>query len=198
MLVELVAPHDQRLEMSREEIGQVEGGWVSVVEREPVGVPREEAIAVVAGKPLDAVLGEHGVQRSARAAVGVCDEHPLVRAGSRTELLVHRAGDEARGGVKFARQALHLDVRPSVQPDDGEYLAGYGAAGKHEHSGRRGRSECLLVLEEVGQVAAAAARRASTSACAVSAAIAASRQYASAPTARPNSSFSGAPPTSTM
>ena len=40
--------------------------------------------------------------------------------------------------------------------------------------------------------------RASTSACAVSAATAASRQYASAPIASPNSSFSGAPPTSTM
>ena len=44
----------------------------------------------------------------------------------------------------------------------------------------------------------AAARRETISAWAVSAATAASRQYASAPIALPNSSFSGAPPTSTM
>ena len=44
----------------------------------------------------------------------------------------------------------------------------------------------------------AAARRSSIRRRAVSAATPASRQYASAPTASPNSSFSGAPPTRTM
>ena len=48
------------------------------------------------------------------------------------------------------------------------------------------------------QPQAALARRSSMSRRAVSAATPASRQYASAPTAAPNSSFSGAPPTSTM
>ena len=156
-----------------------------------------------ARQPLDIVLIQHNVQGAAGATVGVRDEDALVLTLQLGQLRVDRAGDLLRGRVELGRQAAHVDVRPAVEPDHREHLAGDRAAREDEHVGTLGRAERDLRLEQLGGLCVtlytfAAARRASTSACAVSAATAASRQYASAPIAVPNSSFSGAPPTSTM
>jgi hypothetical protein len=83
--------------------------------------------------------------------------------------------------VQLGRQALELDVCPAVQVADAHQLAGDGAAGDNQGCWGIRVQDAFLI-----------------SSLAVSTAVAASRQYASAPMAAPNSSFSGAPPTSTM
>src|SRR5206468_6923112 len=53
MPVEPEATDDDRIEMSGEEVGEVEGRGLRVVQLLPFGVPREESVAVVAREPLD-------------------------------------------------------------------------------------------------------------------------------------------------
>ena len=156
-----------------------------------------------ARQPLDTVPIQHPVEGAAGAAVRIGDEDALVAPGELGQLRIDRTRDLLRGRMELGRQAANVDVRPAVEADHGEHLARDRTAGEDEHLRPSGGLEGDFLLEEVdaaarAQFAFAAARRASTSACAVSAATAASRQYASAPTALPNSSFSGAPPTRTM
>jgi hypothetical protein len=130
-----------------------------------------------------------------RAAVRVRDEDALVAAGSSVELRVD--GRAIFSGVEwsFAGRQRTVDVRPVVELDDGEHLARDRAAGEHEHAPGVVRLEDATLVRTQ---AAGSHGGAQHEGWAVSAATAASRQYASAPTALPNSSFSGAPPTSTM
>ena len=83
--------------------------------------------------------------------------------------------------MQLRRQALELDVVPAIQVADTHQFAGDRAAGDDQGFGRCWVQDAFLI-----------------SSLAVSTAVAASRQYASAPMAAPNSSFSGAPPTITM
>src|SRR4051812_6777488 len=103
------------------------------------------------------------------AEVVVGPDEPDARRGRVDRLLEAVGQDDLRGVATSTTEHLRRDVAPPHDRDVAHQPA-----------------------------AARSARRAFTSACAVSAAIAASRQYASAPTALPNSSFNGAPPTSTM
>ena len=98
-----------------------------------------------ARQPLDIVLIQHDVQRAARAAVGVGDEDALVPALQLGQLRVDRAGDLLRRRVELRGQAAHVDVRPAVELDHGEHLAGDRAAREDEHVGPLGRVERDLV-----------------------------------------------------
>jgi hypothetical protein len=124
--------HD-RVEVSGEEVGEIEGRRLGVVQLLPGGVPRQEPVAVVAGQALDAVALEHLVQGASRAAVRVCDEYALVPPGDRGELRVDSGGDALRPGMELRRETAHGDVLPAVQLDDGEDLARDCAARKDEH-----------------------------------------------------------------
>ena len=53
--IEPERPDHERIEMSHEEVGEVEGSRFLVVHRLPRVVPGEEAVAVRAGEPLGAV-----------------------------------------------------------------------------------------------------------------------------------------------
>ena len=145
-----------------------------------------------ARQPLDAFLLEHRIQPSTGAAVTVDDEHVRVAGAVRLDLGAHRRRDALRPIVQLRGQAAHIERRPAIRALERCDLAGESPAGDEQRAG-------ALVHETlVRHQAARLARRAASSVLAVSTAIAASRQYASAPTARPNSSFSGAPPTITM
>ena len=112
--------------------------------------------------------------------------------------------------MEVGRQVADLDrVVDAAGDEHGPQLGRERAASDDERSGDEwaaasvavavsARSAATITPPTVRPVRRAILRRAVTSDLAVSAATAASRQYASAPIAAPNSSFSGAPPTSTM
>ena len=120
---------------------------------------------------------EHRVERAGGAAVGVGDEDAVVAALELGQLRVDRGRDPRRRRVQLGGQAADVDVLPAVQVEDGEHLARDRPAGEDQHARIvRGPERDLVLEERRGHDAATAARRASTSACAVSAATAASRQ----------------------
>ena len=66
---------DQRLEVLGQEVGEVEGSRLGVVQRGEALAPREELVAVCSGESRDPRMpGEEGVEGAAGAAVGVGDE----------------------------------------------------------------------------------------------------------------------------
>ena len=76
------------------------------------------------------------VERAAGAAVGVGDEDALV-AALRARSSFASTAPAIRSGVEwsFAGQAADVDVRPPVEADHGEHLAGDRAAREDEHVG---------------------------------------------------------------
>ena len=145
MAVEPEAANHERVEVPREEVRQVEGRGLGVVQLLPGVVAGEEAVAVRAGQSLDSVQVEHLVELAAGAAVRVRDEHPLVAARELPQLRVHRGRDQLRPGVELRGKAADGHVLPAVQPDDGEHLARERAAREDEHLGPLGLEDALLV-----------------------------------------------------
>jgi hypothetical protein len=143
--VESEATDDERIEVPREEVRQVEGRGLGVVELLPGVVAREEPVAVRAGQSLDSVSVEHLVELAARAAVGIRNEHPLVAARELLQLRVHCGCDQLRPGMELRGKAADGHVLPPVQPDDGEHLARERAARENEHLGPLGLEDALLV-----------------------------------------------------
>ena len=92
----------------------------------------------------------------------------------------------ARNGAEANHSKPRAEIRklPSYLKDLGYEVVSFGKVSHYQHTGDYGFDHFAhdKFHEDI----------------AVSAAIAASRQYASAPTAFPNSSLSGAPPTRTM
>src|SRR5256885_1403492 len=152
--------------------------------------PRQEFVAVGARQPLDAFFLQQRIQLSTGAAVSVDDEDLRVASTVRLDLGAHRRRDALGPIVQLRGQAAHIEIGPAIGALERCDLAGESPAG--DEQGVR------ALVHVVRPQAARVARRAASRVLAVSTAIAASRQYASAPTALPNSSFSGAPPTSTM
>ena len=58
----------------------------------------------------------------------------------------------SRRRVELGRQAAHVDVRPPVELDHREHLAGDRAAREDEHVGTLGRVERDLRLEQLRRV----------------------------------------------
>ena len=79
MAVEPEAGPDDRVELAGQEVGQVEGPDLLVLERLVGGGAGVELVAVGAFDALEAFALEVGVERPGRAAVGVGDEDPDVR-----------------------------------------------------------------------------------------------------------------------
>src|SRR6202035_2244313 len=128
-----------------------------------------------------------------RTAVGVGHENGSVLRARGADERANRSRDPLRSIVQFGRQTAHIQRIPVICAAQCGDLLRQCAAGDDQHA---------LALVSHGarraQCAAALARRAAISPLAVSTATAASRQYASAPTALPNSSLRGAPPTRTI
>ena len=206
-------PHHERLEVAGEKVGQVEGRRAHPPASRPMRRCRRGSRS--SEHPAGARRCVAPARcRGARRCRNRRRRRRRARSGPASSVSFASTAPAICSGVEWSfagRQRTSTCVQP-LRPDHGEHLAGDRAAGEDQHVGRGGCVERDLGLDEIGAVDAdlgcrqglhraqfvAVARRASTSACAVSAATAASRQYASAPTALPNSSFSGAPPTSTM
>src|SRR5258706_10363310 len=179
---------DEPLEVPDEEIGQVKGARLGIAELGKGRGSGEEFVAVRTGQARDAFGGEHRVEHAAGTAIRIRNEDAFVAPARRANRRLHCTWDPLRAVVQFRWQAFDRHVRPAVQALEGHDLPGQGSAGDdQERFGTLGHPrQC------------AAARRAAISVFAVSTAMAASRQYASAPIALAKSSFSGAPPTMTM
>src|SRR5262245_57035840 len=147
--VETEPADDDRVEVPRQEVGEVEGRRLGIVELLPGGVPGQKPVAVRAGEPLDAVPLEHLVELASGSAVGVGDEHASIPAAQLAELRVHSGGDLLRARVQLRRQAADRDVRPAVQADDREDVPCNCAAREHEHLGVLGLEDALLVRLEL-------------------------------------------------
>src|SRR5262249_58251383 len=151
-------------------------------------------------QPLDTFLLQYRIERTARAAVGVGDEDLCVVCAVLLDDLTYRRRDALGSVVQLRGEATHLERAPAVGAPQRRDLARERPAGDDQGDGARIHVSSLLGNRQpaLPPRAPPAARRAASSVLAVSTAMAASRQYATAPTALPNSSFSGAPPTNTM
>ena len=141
---------------------------------------------------LHAFRFEHGVELPGRAAFAVGNKDRAIAVTLGADFIADRRRDAFRPIVQLSRQTAHVQCRPLVHAAQccdfaGECAAGddqNAAMGLHGHSpaasgdarGAAGGQQALRGLHCNGGIAAAA----------------------SAPTALPNSSFSGAPPTNLM
>ena len=194
MLGEAEPVPDQAVEVTHEEVGQVEAPERIVLELLEAFARGEELVAVGALEHLDTLLGADPGEMTTCAAVGVPDEDAVAGrslAGAR-DARPDRLGDLARSVVEDRRQALDLDVEP-VPLGDRLQLARQSSAGDDERSlspghlhgdlpghvlSLHGSPDDRKGLHEAtdGPAGSGEPRRAATSSLAVSAATAASRQ----------------------
>ena len=156
------APHDP-VEVAGQEVGQVERADLLLLERCERRRAGVELVAMGAGDALDTleVVLQHPVEQAARAAVGVRDEDPVVVAAAGAQPRGHRLGDALGPVVQVGGQAGQVDARQAARQRD--ELAPERATADNEDAGRGARTS-------------GAARLASISLRAVSAATPASRQ----------------------
>jgi len=180
---------DEPIEVGDEIVRQIEGARITLAQGGECFVAREELIAMSSRQTHQTLGVAVRVELAAGAAIGVPDKDAVMGAfAARPIHSLAQCSNNVLGTVVVpGRQALNRH-RELIELHHVEHLAGKCAAGHHEGARwihRRRHDACAYAAE----------RLAATSALAVSAATAASRQYASAPMAVPNSSFRGAPPT---
>ena len=108
MTVDAESADDEGIEMTSEEVGEVEGAEFRLLPvREYIG-PGEELVAVRTGESDGAGAFERGVEEPAGAAVGVAHEHPVEGRRSPVDHVAHRGRDELRSVVKRGGQKLRL------------------------------------------------------------------------------------------
>src|SRR6267142_6073968 len=195
MPIEPQAANHQAVEMAQQKVGEVEGSRLGLGKRGERKGGGEELVAMGARNAFNPLLAQHPFQQPAGAAVAVGDEDRIIA-------FARGANEGANGGgnlfgpvVQLGRQAAHVDLVPAIGTAQCRDLVRQRPTGDDQQPRAPPRN---FLSHCTAQWAAAPARRAAISPLAVSTATAASRQYASAPTALPNSSLSGAPPTSTM
>ena len=132
MAIEAEALDHQALEMPDQIVGEIEAGRIGVGLLEKRLDAAIEGIAVRARDALDAFLLDHAVEQAAGAAVAVQHHDPLMAPAAGPDLGAHRVRDAGRRIVQLGRQAGHVHVRPAVQRDQGEDLAGERAAGDQQ------------------------------------------------------------------
>ena len=131
--------------MPRQEIGEVEGAGSSLGERLEGRAAGEELVAVRAGDALHALLAQHRVQQTAGAAVGIDHEDGRESRPRAARIFARTASGIFSGTVvQVGRQALHLQVRPAVQPAQRDDLVRQCAAG--DDQGRDARPMVVLGL----------------------------------------------------
>src|SRR5271167_4821235 len=194
MAIEAKTLQHQAIEMAQQKIRQIERPRLRLGQRSEHRSCREELVAMCAGNALHALLAQHLVEHAARSAVAIGNENRAATVAGGVNQRANRSRNLFRSIVQFGRQAAHGQRIPAVRAAECSDLVRQRTAGDDQQP----LAAASLGGDHSAQCAAAPARRAAISPLAVSTATAASRQYASAPTALPNSSLSGAPPTRTM
>jgi hypothetical protein len=123
--VDAEAADHEPLEVAGEEVGQPERRRLVLCHLGERLAAGEELVAVGAGQPLDALLGDDRVEQAARAAVGVGDEDRLVAVGAGLADPVPDLGGNPLGPV--------VEVRREA----GDVDAGQAAGKRDELAGER-------------------------------------------------------------
>ena len=169
------APH-QRIEVLGEEVGEVEGAGLRLVQRREQLGPGHELVAVVAGQARRTLadLVEQQVEVTAGAAVAVAEhERPLAVVVDR-QLLTDGGDDPLRPAV--VRRRAGTECRPCRSARVGRARRADRWRAHRRRSGAASPRWRQLRTEGPGGSATRRLRRAWTSSLAVSAATAASRQ----------------------
>ena len=130
------APHDP-LEVPCQEIGQVERADLFLLERFERRGAGIELVAVGAGDALDAleVALQHPVEETARAAVGVRHEDPVVVAAPGAQPCGDRVGNTLGAVVQLGRETRQVD--PGQAPCERHELAPERATADDENPATR-------------------------------------------------------------
>ena len=149
MAVDPEALDHQRLELSGEEVGQVEGAGLGIGEHGKAILPGKGRVAMGPRKTLDLLLLEHAIQSAARAAIGIGDEDAAIGAPRLVDRLTNRTGDLLRAVVQGRRQAAQIEMRQAVGGDDRNDLAGQRTAGDDECPLQRSMSKLGGSVDQV-------------------------------------------------
>jgi hypothetical protein len=136
MTVETEAAYHERLEMTDQIVGEIEGPRFGVVERGEFLEPGVEGVAMIPGDTFDAGSRQHPVERAAGTAIAVEAEDPRIAIARGGELGRDRFGDPRRRVVQDGRQALEIDMGPAVERGDRQHLARKRAAGDDQRAWR--------------------------------------------------------------
>jgi len=128
MAINPEAVDHQRLELSCEKVGQVEGAGLGIGEHGKAILASKARIAMRPRKTLDLLLLEHPIQRTAGAAIGIGDKDTAIAAPRLMNRLTNRTGDLFRAVVQRRRQAAQIEMRQPVGGDDRDDLAGQRTA----------------------------------------------------------------------
>ena len=115
MLLEPQSLLHKSVEMTRQEIREVER--TGLIERQLSEVTRAsiELVTVRTRKPVNAERGQYLVQRATGPAIGLRHEDVLELFSSPFDLCTHRGRDLLWPIVQVGRQALNRQVRPAIQ-----------------------------------------------------------------------------------
>src|SRR4051812_38279853 len=130
--VEPERPADERVEVLDEEVGEVEGAGLLLLQRVPLRGARVDRKAMGAFEPRGAVSLAHLVDPARGAAIGIRDEDTVVAAVRLLERLSERLGNPPRRGVELGGKVTQLDVLPAVRLHDRAHLAGEPSTGEDE------------------------------------------------------------------
>src|SRR4029079_9638681 len=92
MAVEPETLDHESVEVARQEVGQEERRGLVLDEARELRTRGVELVAMRAREALDALLGDHGIEQSARPAVRVRDEDPVVAGPPPTDPPADRGG----------------------------------------------------------------------------------------------------------
>ena len=136
----------QGIELPGEKIRQVERAGLGIRQSIEHGLARIERIAVRPGNPLDALLGQHPVERATRAAVAIENQDPAVLRTMLVDLGAHGIGDPLRAIVQQRRDAGDVEMVEPAGLDHGQRLARERAAGDEQACGPRPRDQALAAV----------------------------------------------------
>ena len=105
--IEAEAFHDQPVEETHEVVCEEEGADLLLHHRIEALDPGIEGVAMGAVDALDAFLGEHAVELSARAAIAVEAHDSPIALAVRPDLAAHGFRDALRPVVQDGRQTGH-------------------------------------------------------------------------------------------
>ncbi len=164
MSVEAETLEHQGVELPGEEIGEIESAGSLLGEGcEPL-LTGEGRIAMRARQARHARRGQHGIERPARAAIGIRHEDPVMRLPGVADRVAYRTRDQLRPVVQGCRQAAQIEMREPVRLDDGDDLAGESPTSDdqgalHRCTVRRGRhaESVFSMLAEASRIGLAQA-----------------------------------------
>ena len=116
------------MEMTRQEIGEIERPWLFLVQDVERLEARIKGVTMSAGQAFDRFLGEDAIELAAGAAIAVGAEYRRAERSQAMDLSPDGLGDQLRPVMQLRRQAGELDADETILLHDGANLPREGAA----------------------------------------------------------------------